>query len=75
MSKSILGRFTLLATLVATPLFLSGCGGDSKEQERRNKEAEDMVYEAYQVRDYQRIIELVDSLKSLGNMSEVKADY
>ena len=74
MSKNILLFLTLVVT-VAAPLFLSGCGGDSKEQERRNKEAEDMVYEAYQVRDYQRIIELVDSLKSLGSMSEGKAYY
>ena len=74
MNKNLLLFLTLVVT-VAAPLFLSGCGGDSKEQERRNKEAEDMVYEAYQVRDYQRIIELVDSLKSLGSMSEGKAYY
>jgi len=61
--------------LVAAAFFLSGCGGDSKEQERLRKEAEDIVNEAYEVRDYQRIIELVDSLKPLGSMSEVKADY
>ena len=60
---------------VAAALFLSGCGGDSKERERLSKEAEDIVEEAYEVRDYQRIIELVDSLKSLGIMSEGKACY
>ena len=70
----MLCRFTLLATAAAT-LFLSGCGGNSKERERRNKEAEDIVSEAYEVRDYQRIIELADSLKSQGSMSEGKAYY
>ena len=67
-------RKILVVTVVAA-LFLSGCGGDSKEQERRNKEAEDKVYEAYQAHDYPRIIELVDSLKPLGSMSEGKACY
>ena len=65
---------TLVVTVIAA-LFLSGCGSDSKEHERLSREAEDIVNKAYDVRDYQRIIELVDSLKSLGNMSEVKADY
>ena len=74
MNKNLLFRLTLVVTVVAA-LFLSGCGGDSIEQQRLSKEAEDIVNEAYDVRDYQRIIELVDSLKSLGNMSEVKADY
>ena len=74
MSKNILRRLTLVVTVVAT-LFLSGCGGDSKEQERLNKEAEDMVTEAYLAKDYQRIIELADSLYSQGSMSEGKADY
>ncbi len=65
---------TLVVTVIAA-LFLSGCGSDSKEHERLSREAEDIVNMAYDVRDYQRIIELVDSLKSLGNMSEGKADY
>ena len=60
---------------VAAALFLSGCGGDSKERERLSKEAEDIVNEAYEARDYQRIIELVDSLNSQGSMSEGKACY
>ena len=34
-----------------------------------------IVNEAYEVRDYHRIIELVDSLKSLGSISEGKAYY
>ena len=65
---------TLVVTVIAA-LFLSGCGSDSKEHERLSREAEDIVNKAYDVRDYQRIIELVDSLKSLGSMSEGKADY
>lgn len=63
-----------MVTIVATS-FLSGCGGDSQKQERLHREVEDIVSEAYEVRDYQRIIELVDSLKLLGSMSEaIKAD-
>ena len=74
MSKNILGRLTLVLT-VAVALFLSGCGGNSKEQERLNIESENMVYEAYLAKDYPRIIELADSLKPLGNFSEGKACY
>ena len=65
MSKNILRCLGLVVTIVAA-LFLSGCGGDSKEQERLHKEAEDMVYEAYLAKNFPRIIELVDSLKPLG---------
>ena len=74
MSKQILHRLTLVVT-VAAVLFLSGCGGNSKEQERLRREAEDMVYAAYQAKDYPRIIQLVDSFKPLGNFSEGKACY
>ena len=74
MNKNLLFRLTLVVTVIAA-LFLSGCGSDSKEHERLSREAEDIVNKAYDVRDYQRIIELVDSLKSLGSMSEGKADY
>ena len=74
MSKNKLGCLTLVVTVVAA-LFLSGCGGDSQKQDRLSKEAEDKVYEAYQAHDYPRIIELVDSLKPLGSMSEGKACY
>ncbi|MBO7130046.1 MAG: hypothetical protein J6W05_09790 [Prevotella sp.] len=74
MSKDILRRLTMVVTVVAA-LFLLGCGGNSKEHEKLRKEAEDMVYQAYLVKDYPRIIELVDSLKPLGNFSEGKACY
>ena len=74
MSKNILLCLTLVVTVVA-PLFLSGCGSDSPKQERPLREVEDIVSEAYEVRDYQRIIELADSLKSQGSMSEGKAYY
>ena len=62
MSRNILGSLTLVVTVVAA-LFLSGCGGSSKERERLNREAENMVYAAYLDKDYPRIIELVDSFK------------
>ncbi len=74
MSKNILRSLTLVVTVVAA-LFLSGCRGNSKEQERLRRDAENMVYEAYIAKDYPRIIELVDSLKPLGSISEGKADY
>ncbi len=74
MSENALRRLALAVVTLAA-FFLSGCGGDPEEQERLRNEAEDLVNEAYEVRDYQRIIELVDSLKPLGSMSEGKADY
>ena len=74
MSKKTLRCLTLVVTVTAA-LFLSGCGGNSKEQERLCREAEDMVYEAYMAKDYPRIIELVDSLKPLGKFSDGKACY
>ena len=74
MSKNIFRRLALVVT-VAAALFLSGCGGDSEEQERQRREADDIVNEAYEARDYQRIIELADSLNSQGSMSEGKACY
>ncbi len=73
MIRSIFRRFTLLVAVAA--FFLSGCGGDSKEQERQRREAEDMVYKAYLDKDYPRIIVLVDSFKQLGSFSEGKACY
>ena len=74
MGKNILHCLSLVVT-VAAALFLSGCGGNAKEQERQRREAEDMVYEAYLAKDYPRIIELVDSFKPLGYFSEGKACY
>ena len=68
-------RCLTLAVSVAAALFLFGCGGNSQKQERLCKEAEDIVYEAYMAMDYPRIIELVDSFKPLGYLSEGKACY
>lgn len=56
MSKNIIRRLMLVVTVVAA-LFLMGCGGDPQERARLNREAEDMVNEAYLAQDYQRIIE------------------
>ena len=74
MSKNILGRFTLLA-IVVTILSLSGCGVDSQHHERPHRESEDIMNDAYMGRDYQRIIDLADSLKQQGSMSEGTACY
>ena len=74
MSKSIHRCLTLVVTVV-TALFLSGCGGGSKERERLNIETEDEVNEAYLAQDYPRIIELVDSFKTQGKLSEGEACY
>jgi len=70
-----LSGWKVVCLWVAAIFFLSGCGGDSEEQERQRNEAEYMVYEAYQAKDYPRIIELVDSFKPLGSFSEGKACY
>ena len=74
MSRNILRRLTLVMTTAAA-LLLSGCGGDSAEQKRLSRETEDIMNEAYEARDYQRIIELADSLKQQGSMSEGEACY
>jgi len=74
MSRNILHCLTLVV-MVAVALFLSGCGGDSKDRERLRKDAEDMVNEAYLAQDYPRIIALADSLQLLGTLSEGRADY
>ena len=68
-------RYLTLVVTLAAVIFLSGCGGNTKEQERQRKEAEDMVYAAYLDKDYPRIIELVDSFKPQGCFSEGKACY
>ena len=68
-------RYLTLVVTLAAVIFLSGCGGNTKEQERQRREAEDLVYAAYLDKDYPRIIELIDSLKPLGRLSEGKACY
>ena len=68
-------RYLTLVVTLAAVIFLSGCGGNTKEQERQRREAEDMVYAAYLDKDYPRIIELVDSFKPQGCFSEGKACY
>ncbi|MCR5158289.1 MAG: serine/threonine-protein phosphatase [Prevotella sp.] len=73
MGKNILRRLTLAVTVAA--LFLTGCGVDSKDQERLRREAEDMVYKSYLDKDYPRIVELVDSFRQQGSFSEGKACY
>ena len=67
-------RYLTLVVTLAAVIFLSGCG-NTKEQERQRREAEDMVYAAYLDKDYPRIIELVDSFKPQGCFSEGKACY
>ena len=75
MKKNLLRMVAAALMFCYAALFLSGCGGNSKERERLNREAEDMVYAAYLNKDYTRIIELVDSFKPLGGFSEGKACY
>ena len=75
MKKNLLRMVAAVLMFCCAALFLSGCGGNSKERERLNREAEDMVYAAYLNKDYTRIIELVDSFKPLGGFSEGKACY
>lgn len=69
--RPVIYLFVLLLT------FLTGCkgGGGKNEQQEQRRIAEDMVYAAYQAKDYPRIIALVDSFKADGNFSEGKACY
>ena len=74
MSKNIL-RSLILVVAVAAAIFLSGCGGNSKKREEQRRDAENMIYAAYLDKDYPRIIELVDSFKPLGCVSQGKSCY
>ena len=61
--------------IVATLLLLLACGGNSEVQERQRQSADDMVHEAYLAKDYPRIIELADSFRQQGSMSEGNTCY
>ena len=37
-------RYLTLVVTLAAVIFLSGCGGNTKEQERQRREAEDIVH-------------------------------
>ena len=67
--------FFVIAFLFVIAFVIVQRGGDTQEQERLRREAEDMVYQAYLAKDYPRIIELVDSFKPLGSISEGKGCY
>lgn len=72
MSKNLL-RCLTLAAAVAVAIILSGCQGNSKEQEKLNEEAEDMVNAAYLDRDYPRIIKLMASHTSESTRTIIEA--
>ena len=74
MSKNIL-RSLILVVAVAAAIFLSGSGGNSKKREEQRSDAENMIYAAYLDKDYPRIIELVDSFRPLGCVSQGKSCY
>ena len=61
--------------LWAVLITITGCKGGDTEKDQKFVEAENMVYAAYQVRDYERILTLADSLKMEGLFSEGKACY
>ena len=67
--------FFVIAFLFVIAFVIVQRGGDTQEQERLRREAEDMVYQAYLAKDYPLIIELVDSFKPLGSISEGKGCY
>lgn len=74
MSKNLLRCLTLVATgVVAINIILSGCKGNSKEQERLNEEAESLVYAAYLDKDYPRIIKLMASHTSESTRTIIEA--
>jgi hypothetical protein len=66
-----------MVVTIAAALFLSGCGNDSKEQERLRKEAEDIVNEAENRQQEQygddRIVELLTSLSASSCRDMVEA--
>ena len=89
MSKTILRRLTLVVTVVAT-LFLSGCGGNSKERERLGRGADEqntatsnadtsvadsLMAQALAGPDAPRMLSLADSLEATGDFSSTAANY
>lgn len=54
--------------------FVVGCR-DYDELQKKRIEAENMVYAAYQAKDYPRIITLADSFRTNGGFTEGKACY
>ena len=73
MKKKLLTIAISIAGAFLLPISLTGC--HDAEFKKRCEDAEHMVYDAYLDKDYNRIIELTDSVEQLGLFSEGKADY
>lgn len=74
MKKKLLTIAISIAGAFLLPISLTGCHDDA-EFKKRCEDAEHMVYDAYLDKDYNRILELTDSVEQLGLFSEGKADY
>ncbi|MBQ9215386.1 MAG: SpoIIE family protein phosphatase [Prevotella sp.] len=65
-------RLWMMSAIIVA-LTLTACGnGKQKEQ---GEQAEKLINEAYQARDYNRLLQLADSLETDGSLSQGKAYY
>ena len=63
---------SVIGTLLLTT---TGCDINSSASRKLQQEADSLINIAYEAKDYQRIVELADSLKETGVLSEGKAYY
>ncbi|WP_081832033.1 HAMP domain-containing sensor histidine kinase [Prevotella sp. P6B1] len=74
MKRNLLTPAISIAVVCLLLMSLAGCHNDASFKKRCD-DAERMVYFAYLDKDYNRILELTDSVEKLGLFSEGKADY
>lgn len=72
---SILMKAKVFLGILALVIVAAGCSGNHTVTDSQRKEADSIINDAYEARDYQRIATLVDSLKNKGLLSEGKANY
>lgn len=62
-----------MITAAIAALTLTACSND--KQKEQSERAEKMINEAYKARDYNRLLQLADSLETDGSLSQGKAYY
>ena len=67
------GRFILLTTALLSILLMTSCSGERRARIRASK-ADSIMYAAGDMRNYDRILALADSLQAKGDLTEVNAN-
>ena len=67
------GKNILITTALLSLLILTSCSGEHRARIRASK-ADSIMYAAGETRNYQRILDLADSLQALGDLTEVNAN-